>query len=210
MTRSRFPWPSRPRVTVIPVIVATLLLSVIAACGGTMSDSTSPEPGIVFDKESANLRGAGGLDGNQAVEETFLIVNQGDSVFQVGPPSITRITGCDSAVTVETGISLPPGEMGRLAVQVVGHDHEGPHGVELSVPSDDPQKPLTTLKVNFKVNAVKANVPRGPRLSVDKEMVDIGVVPYDRPLYERFSLHNSGDAPLTIDSLPEVRTEDGC
>lgn len=210
MTRSNDMLARLARGKAILAVFTLLLLAVIAACGETGSESDSPTASIAFDKESVELRGAGGVSGDQVVEETFLIVNQGQTTLQVGPPSITRITGCDSAYTTEDGTSLPPGEMARLGVQVVGHDHPGPHGVELSVPSGDPLKPLTTLRVNFEVRDEIEDGVRGPRLSVDKETIDIGAVPYDGPLYERFMLHNSGDEPLHLDGLPEVRTEDGC
>jgi len=50
----------------------------------------------------------------------------------------------------------------------------------------------------------------GPRLRIDKEIIDSGAVPYDWPLYEQFTLRNTGDAPLILNVPLGVGVAEGC
>ena len=45
---------------------------------------------------------------------------------------------------------------------------------------------------------------------MDKQTIDFGDIPYDWPLYERFTLRNDGDEPLVLEGTLEARVEEGC
>lgn len=49
----------------------------------------------------------------------------------------------------------------------------------------------------------------GPRLAVDKTVVDQGTVEYGQEVAATFALRNVGDEPVTIGN-PEVKTLEGC
>ena len=50
----------------------------------------------------------------------------------------------------------------------------------------------------------------GPRLAVDKELIDFGSVPFERMVEARFRLRNVGDQPLRLAVDPRVEAVEGC
>ena len=50
----------------------------------------------------------------------------------------------------------------------------------------------------------------GPRLAVDKELIDFGAVRYNQFVEARFRLKNVGDQPLGLPSSPPVEVVEGC
>lgn len=51
---------------------------------------------------------------------------------------------------------------------------------------------------------------RGPQLAVNKERIDFGTLPFDKPVRAEFKLENSGDATLTLDASTPIRVLEGC
>ncbi len=50
----------------------------------------------------------------------------------------------------------------------------------------------------------------GPRLTVDRERIDFGRVPLDKPVRAEFKVTNTGDRPLTLDTSAPVQAVQGC
>ncbi len=55
-----------------------------------------------------------------------------------------------------------------------------------------------------------AQLPRGPRLAVDRDFIDFGPVPFGRIVRARFHVRNVGDQPLHLEGPPEVVAVEGC
>jgi len=49
-----------------------------------------------------------------------------------------------------------------------------------------------------------------PRLLVDREVVDLGYLPYEAPARAVFTLTNAGDGPLRLGPAPPVKVLAGC
>ncbi len=53
--------------------------------------------------------------------------------------------------------------------------------------------------------------PRGgPRLVVDRDLIDFGTVPFDHVVQARFHVRNVGDQPLRLAEDPKVVAVEGC
>ncbi len=50
----------------------------------------------------------------------------------------------------------------------------------------------------------------GPRVTVDRERIDFGRVPLDKPVRAEFKVTNTGDRPLTLDTSAPVQVVQGC
>lgn len=50
----------------------------------------------------------------------------------------------------------------------------------------------------------------GPRLSVDRDVIDFGRLPFEKFVTARFLLRNTGDQPLRISGDPRVDAVEGC
>ncbi len=50
----------------------------------------------------------------------------------------------------------------------------------------------------------------GPRLTVDRERIDFGRVPLDKPVRAEFKVTNTGDRPLTLDTTAPMQVLQGC
>jgi len=177
----------------------------LAAC----SKKAEPPPQLSFDKEQASL-GTVPLDHWGSV--TFLAANKGEGMLRLGPFVIEAQQGDATAKPPQGTIEVKPGESAVLPVEFQGHSAPGLHRLSLRVSSNDPLKPTATLTMVFTVAEQPTPRPErpGPRLRVDKELVDAGRVPSDHPLYERFLLRNDGDAPLVLKGVPVVKVLDGC
>lgn len=49
-----------------------------------------------------------------------------------------------------------------------------------------------------------------PKLAIDREVVDLGDLPFETPARVVFTLSNAGDGTLRIPDVPRVRAEEGC
>ena len=162
---------------------------------------------LAFDKMHVNL---GTVQRTQEGTQTFLVMNRGSELLNVGPVEIEVEEGCDQ-IGIDTGnVSVRPDEVDRLVLTFGKHTELGPHKVYVHVPSNDPDTPSSKLSMSFVVEEDSESVPEGPRLHVDKEFIHAGSVPYDWPLYEEFTLRNVGDAPLVLGGYPKLRVEEGC
>jgi len=184
-------------------------MALVALLLATGCAQEQPLPRLSFDKEQAYL---GTVPRDQWGVLTFLALNRGDAPLKLGPVEITAQQGCPAATTVEGAIEVAPGDMVLLPVRFNQHQVVGPHRLALRVPSNDPLRRVTTLTIRFTVAGDSSSPPEaaGPRLQVDKELVDGGQVPYDHPLYESFLLRNNGDAPLVLQGRPTLRVLEGC
>jgi hypothetical protein len=50
----------------------------------------------------------------------------------------------------------------------------------------------------------------GPRVSVDKELIDFGTVPFRKFVDASFRIRNIGDQPLTLPANPPLDLLEGC
>lgn len=164
-------------------------------------------PAIAFDKLGVDL---GTLAQDSEAVQTFLVINKGDSLLQVGPVKIEALQGGDALRTATGSTGVKPGSVLLLPVTIGPHQELGPHRLLVSVESNDPDRPVATVSLHYTVAREETAPVAGPRLRVDRETVDAGIIPYDWPLYERFILYNDGDAPLVIEGPPVVRVEEGC
>ena len=164
-------------------------------------------PALAFDKLHVDL---GTVARDQEGTQTFLVMNRGDEPLEVGPVDIVVEQGCDEVEVGEHDPEVQPGEHMLLPISLGPHRMLGPHRVLLNFQSNDHARPITTLSMQFDVEEETPSGTGGPRLRVDKEIIDTGVVPYDRPLYEQFTLRNAGDAPLVLNVPMVVGVERGC
>lgn len=193
-------------------LVVLAALSAGCASGARPTPTPTPRvssgvPVLAFDKRQVDL---GTVTRDQQGAATFLVMNRGDRPLQVGPVTVQVEQGGEIAESVKENVHVGPGEVFLLPIKLGDHPQLGPYHLLVNVASNDPATPTATLSVDF--NVVEAPPPpgTGPRLRVDKEMIDIGPVPYDWPLYEVFTLRNDGDAPLVLQGKPVVRVEEGC
>jgi hypothetical protein len=162
---------------------------------------------LAFDKTHVNL---GTVQRTQEGTQTFLVMNQGSELLNVGPAEIEVEEGCDQIGIATGSVSVGPDEMDRLVLTFGKHTELGPHKVYVHVPSNDPDAPSSKLSMSFVVEEDLESRPKGPRLHVDKEFIHAGSVPYDWPLYEEFTLRNVGDSLLILNGYPKLRVEEGC
>ncbi len=50
----------------------------------------------------------------------------------------------------------------------------------------------------------------GPRVSVDKDLIDFGTVPFRKYVEASFRIRNVGDQPLTLPANPPLEVLEGC
>ncbi|MDP2952337.1 MAG: hypothetical protein Q8O76_03360 [Chloroflexota bacterium] len=196
-----------------------LLLSACALVAGPSPTPTPPlanptpssaarlPPALAVDKLGVEL---GSVARDQQGIQTFLVTNTGGRPLRAGPVSIRVEQGCPAAESAPGSPEVRPGEVAVLPIKLGPHRQLGPHRLTVDIPSNDPVRPRTTLSLRFDVKEGPPPSGPGPRLRVDKEMIDIGTVPWDWPLYEQFTMGNDGDAPLVLEGVPEVRVEEGC
>lgn len=163
---------------------------------------------MAFDKRQVDL---GTVAQDQQTTQTFLVINLGEMPLKVGPVSVQAEQGCDVAEAFTKGTDeLNSDEAGLVFVKVGPHLKLGAHRLMVNVSSNDAATPLAKLSLSFTVAESAARSQTGPRLRVDKDVIDIGTVPNDWPLYEEYTLRNEGDAPLILGNKLEARVEEGC
>ena len=57
---------------------------------------------------------------------------------------------------------------------------------------------------------VAPQVTGQPKLAVDRDKIDFGTVPLDKPVKATFKLTNVGDKPLLIEDKPTIQVKQGC
>lgn len=203
--------------TALPGLALALLLALVAACSRATPETASPTstpagparggPALAFDTLQVDL---GSVARDQQGLQTFLVLNQGNELITVGPVTMEVLEGSPAAEPPKGTIDVKPGDAVLLPILFKQHEQLGSHRVQFNVPSTDPKRPMTSLSVRFTVEEDPQPAGPGPRLKVDKEVVDIGAVAQEFPLFQVFTLRNIGDAPLVLDGTPTVRVEEGC
>jgi hypothetical protein len=69
---------------------------------------------------------------------------------------------------------------------------------------------LTNLRRGSSGSAGLPQVTGQPRLALDRDQIDFGKVPIDKPVKATFRLSNVGDRPLQILNQPIVEVKQGC
>jgi hypothetical protein len=192
--------------------LAASLVALTIACapaGRNASPTPTPAPwGVAgFDTREVNL---GTAPRDQDGVQTFLVFNRGRGPLRVGPATVRVEEGCDAASVPAVDVTVDPMEVVFLPVELGAHRRAGPHVIRVDVPTSDPAAPLTTLTVRFVVDEQTPAPGSGPRLQVEKRSVDTGVIPYDWPGYQQFTLRNAGDADLILEGKPALRVLQGC
>lgn len=191
---------------ILLLALALVFLAVGTACGSDKSASQS-KAGLAFDKIHVNL---GNVEQDSKGTVTFLAINYGALPIKVGPVDIVALRGGDTGKSLQDTALVSPNGVYAIPILVGPYKQLGPHTMQAKVTSNDPKAQTTTLTVDFTVVRGTARQAKGPRLRVDKQLIDIGNVPYDWPLYEQFTLRNDGDAPLVLAGTPTIRVELGC
>ncbi|MBI4198122.1 MAG: hypothetical protein HY533_03330 [Chloroflexi bacterium] len=202
------------RAMVLPALGAiALFLAACSSSGGSSSNTSPPSGGsspstaLAFDKREVDL---GSVEmGGQGVA-TFLAINYGALPVDVGPVVVRALEGEAKASSLQGGVPVNPMKVYPIPIRLGPHTTLGPHRLEAQVTSTDPSAPRTSLILKYNVIEGPPPAVAGPRLRLDKQLIDGGVIPYDWPLYEQFTLRNDGDAPLALAGRPVVRTELGC
>jgi Protein of unknown function (DUF1573) len=69
---------------------------------------------------------------------------------------------------------------------------------------------LTTRGAGRPAAGAPVQVTGQPKLALDREQINFGRVPLDKPVKATFKLTNAGDQPLRILSQPVVEVKQGC
>lgn len=189
------------------IIIGFLVLAALVVSGYFLWPVMGGDPVLAFDKTKVDL---GEVRRTQEGTQTYLVSNRGAGSLRIGPASLRIQEGCDQVSLASDSFNVPAGKTERLTINLGRHRQLGHHRVLIDVPSNDPNRPTTTLSMDFVVVEDPVYSGTGPRLRVDKDRINIGKVPYDWPLYEQFTLHNDGDAPLLLRDVPSIRVEEGC
>lgn len=192
-------------------ILTFLVVGVSAAlfaCGENQVEPT-PEPiGIEFDKQSVTIDG---VTEGRDVSQTFLIMNRGEQVAIVKNVTVLDASECDQVVIPTSSFVVPAGGISIMSVRMQGHrPSTSPHTVSIGVQTERGGATRARLEITLQRVATAVKVQSGPRLGVDHNFTDIGKVPYNVPMHERFEVFNYGDQALHIDGIPLVRTLQGC
>jgi hypothetical protein len=152
----------------------------------------------------------GSLAANDQAVETFLVGNAGRQELRVRVADLRVLEGCDAVEAATEAAAVAAGQLVVLPIVFGPHRDVGPHRYSMTLESNDPARARQTLSVRFTVVDRSPGQVAGPNLLVDKSLVNTGDVPYDWPMYERFTLRNTGDKPLVLEARPTVRVETGC
>jgi len=201
------------RTSALLLMTLAAAVTLLAACSAGEA-AESPEtvaapagPSIAFDKQVVDL---GRVPADIPSVQTFLVLNRGDETLDVDSPQVRVVSGCDTVEAATGAVTIPPDEALPLPVTMGPHTDLGKHEVAVTLASNDPARPSVDLLLRFDVVDGPPAAPSGPRLRVDKTVIDIGAIPFDWPLYEIFTISNDGDEPLVLDGQPVLRLEEGC
>lgn len=193
--------------------LAALAAALAVACasgegGGKPTVSPTPHgPVVGVDKASVDI---GTVSRDFETTETFFIANYGSEPLTAGPASVRVEQGCNAVQVQSDSLTVAPGKGALLPVRLGAHKVAGPHVVRLDVPTNDPHTPTRTLTIRFTVDNATVPAATGPRLHVDKTVINTGVIPLDWPGYEQFTLRNIGDAPLVLEVPRSATALEGC
>lgn len=199
----------------LAALTAALALVAGLGCGSdaavqvpaTPTQAAAATPVLVLDKLDVDI---GTLAADLQTTETFLIGNLGGQDLHFRVVDLQVVEGCD-AVRVDTATTtVPSQQVVQLPVVTGPHRDLGAHRYNLTLESNDPTRARRTLSVRFSVAERPVSKVAGPDLVVDKSVINTGEVPYDWPMYERFTLRNAGDRPLVLAGTPVLRVEEGC
>lgn len=165
--------------TAAALIVAALCASALAA------------PALEVDKTEWKI---GKVPRGEARSTTFTLRNTGDEEL-----AITQIRpSCKSCLGKLGGdAAIKPGESRPLEVTYKATDAYGEHAMSVTIHSNDPEHPLTRLKLSVEVVPQKDK----PLLVISPPAVDMGVVEAGKPVRVDVTLTNEGDAPLEVRSI---------
>jgi hypothetical protein len=137
---------------------AILLLLMVAAGGARADQAIRPTPKLVIEETTHSF--APVVDGT-IISHDFLVGNAGEEVLKISKVQ----TGCGCAVASYPR-QIPPGGEGKISIQFNTSGYGGRDIQEIiSVSTDDPQRPRTTLTMRGKVNAFVMVTPRYARLN---------------------------------------------
>lgn len=201
--------PSRFRLKrSIPAFLAVAVTAVVIACGEGSVEPTKIPTGIVFDKQSVTIDGV--MEG-QDVSQSFLVMNRSLRPVIVKSVEVLDASECDEVLVPQSTFVVPPEGINIISVQMRGHKTSAsPHTVSLGLQTTDGGDTKDRLTITLQQVTAASEVQPGPRLGVDHNTVDIGNVPYDWPMHERFVLFNYGDQTLRLESVPLIRVLEGC
>lgn len=207
---------SRLRFSLSRNVLAVLVVGLgvaLFACGESPAKvkpaTRTPDPiGIEFDKQSVTIEG---VTEGQDVTQPFLLINRGEQAAIVKNVSVVDASECDHVVVPESSFFVPPGEVSVMSVLMNGHKPSAsPHTVLVGVQTQQGGDIRTELAITFREVIAAPGVQSGPRLGVDHLSVNIGTIPYNWPMHERFEIYNYGDQPLQLDGAPLIRILEGC
>ncbi|MBI2935609.1 MAG: DUF1573 domain-containing protein [Chloroflexi bacterium] len=197
----------------VPVLAAIVFA---LACSSSATATPAPSsnqsaikgaPALALGSLKASL---GTVAQDQRQLATFLLINNGSEILKIDQVAIEVAQGADEPSTFNESDEIKPGEAAILPITLGPHKATGPHKLLVKIKSNDPERPVVTASIDFQVASAEAVTGAGPRLAVDKDVIDVGLVPYDWPLYAHFVLSNTGDAPLVLEGDMPVRVEEGC
>jgi hypothetical protein len=198
----------RPSALHIFLLTLALAFLAVGTAGGSDKSTSRSEAGLAFDTTHVNL---GNVEEDSKGTVTFLAINWGATPISVGPVNVVALQGGDTGSSLRDAVPVRPNDVYVIPIMVGPYKQLGPHTLQVKVTSSDPRAQTPILTVDFTVVEGQARQAKGgPRLRVDKQLIDIGDVPYDWPLYEQFTLRNDGDAPLVLAGTPTIRVELGC
>ena len=118
------------------------------------------------------------------------LANTGDAVLRIDDirPSCAECTVGDL-----TARTVAPGERLDLQITFVAVDVPGKHTAHVTLSTNDEAEPLRRVYLDVEIEAVET-----PRLVVEPERLDLGVVRAGEPLVAEVLLHNVGEAPLRM------------
>jgi hypothetical protein len=162
----------------LATLVALLVLSGPAALAG---------PRLVVEPERIDF---GEINRGDKASKALRLINAGDAVLEITDirPSCAECTVGDLKA-----LALAPGERFELQIAFVAVDVPGEHTAHVTLSTNEEAEPLRRVYLDVDIKRVDA-----PRLLVEPEQLDLGVLRAGEGLRAELVLHNVGDAPLLI------------
>jgi hypothetical protein len=132
----------------------------------------------------------GQIDRGGKGAKTLRVVNTGDSALTIEDvrPSCTECMVKDMELR-----PLAPGQGMDLQITFLAVDVPGKHTAHITLRSNDETEALRRVYLDVEIKAVAT-----PRLIIEPEQLDLGVVMAGQPVRTAVVLHNVGEAPLLI------------